>query len=156
MKKCTNCKKIKAYIEFNRSSKSKDGFHCYCKSCSKKQSSVWYARNPEKKREYYLNRPNRTEYNRAHNLKQNYGITIKEYEILVKKQNNLCAICHNPEVATNKITGKALPLSIDHCHNTGKIRKLLCVSCNIGLGNFKDSIQLLKRAVDYLEVSRCA
>lgn len=71
-----------------------------------------------------------------------YGLSSEEYVLMVYSQRNKCAICHKVQ------KGKAL--AIDHNHSTGKVRGLLCQSCNIGLGHFKDSIDLLINARDYL------
>jgi hypothetical protein len=81
--------------------------------------------------------------------KARYGISREEYVALRKKQKNKCAICGNAE--QRKVRGKVTELSVDHCHNTGKVRALLCFSCNSGLGSFKDDIDRLRKAVDYLE-----
>ena len=74
-----------------------------------------------------------------------YGITLKEYEILLAKQNNGCAIC----TASTGSNGKRL--SVDHNHQTGEVRGLLCDDCNIGLGKFKDNSSLLANAINYLK-----
>lgn len=75
-------------------------------------------------------------------LKQ-YGLTIEHYNKLLLQQNNKCAICEQ-----NCPTGKKL--AVDHNHQTGKVRGLLCHHCNVGLGHFKDNIELLNSALDYL------
>lgn len=80
-----------------------------------------------------------------HKVRQiGYDITIEQHEVLKQEQNNLCAICGNAP-KTNK------RLAIDHDHTTGKVRGLLCDKCNCGLGLFKDSTELLLRAIKYLE-----
>ena len=73
-----------------------------------------------------------------------YGITLEEYEILLTKQNNSCAICNAPTGSNGK------RLSVDHNHQTGEVRGLLCDDCNIGLGKFKDNSNLLAIAINYL------
>jgi hypothetical protein len=75
------------------------------------------------------------------NIKQ-YKISIEEYNYLLKKQNGVCAICLNID--------KTRKLAVDHDHETMKVRGLLCFSCNIGLGYFKDSRILLIQAIKYL------
>ena len=68
-------------------------------------------------------------------------------EELKEAQDHKCAICGSPEMNTkNKV------LCVDHNHNTGNIRALLCSSCNTGLGNFKDNIILLQKAIQYLKI----
>ena len=73
-----------------------------------------------------------------------YGITIDEYNLLYKKQNRGCAICSVPTGSNDK------RLSVDHNHQTGEVRGLLCDDCNIGLGKFKDNPNLLAKAINYL------
>lgn len=79
-------------------------------------------------------------------LKHRYGITLKDYEELLDKQNGVCAICSNKETIKRKTN-----LSVDHCHTTNKVRGLLCDQCNKGLGNFKNDTLLLQNAAKYLE-----
>lgn len=78
------------------------------------------------------------------------GSSRQEYEELLHKQNGRCAICGSKKGHTSKL-GKESNLALDHCHATGKTRGLLCGKCNRGLGWFNDSIDLLKKATDYLE-----
>ena len=62
---------------------------------------------------------------------------------MLEKQNHVCAICGNKD--NNK------KLAVDHCHTTGVIRGLLCSACNTSLGKFKDSVELLQNAIQYLK-----
>lgn len=73
-----------------------------------------------------------------------YGLTELDYESLLKKQHGVCAICKRPEAQVKK-------LAVDHCHDENKIRGLLCMRCNVGLGNFEDNPNLLKAALMYLQ-----
>ncbi len=77
-----------------------------------------------------------------------YGITKQEYDKLLEQQNGACAICGNPETKTHK--GVKLDLCVDHDHETGEIRGLLCKACNTALGLFRDNIENLSNAIDYL------
>lgn len=81
-------------------------------------------------------------------IEKTYGISLKEYERLYILQNGLCAICHNPE--TRNLNAF---LVVDHDHNTGKVRGLLCGNCNSGLGFFKDSQENLNSAKQYLKIA---
>jgi hypothetical protein len=81
-------------------------------------------------------------------LKKSYGMTIDEYESLHDQQNGKCAICG--EYETMKIKGITMSLAVDHCHNTGKVRGLLCHHCNKAIGAFKESTDLLLKAAAYL------
>lgn len=78
-----------------------------------------------------------------------YGLSIPEYKRLVEAQGGVCAICRRPETATTK-AGTPKPLSVDHDHDTGEVRGLLCSTCNVGIGMFKDDPSLLRLAAAYL------
>jgi hypothetical protein len=79
-----------------------------------------------------------------------YGISEYDLEDLLISSDYKCTICGCEEKNTDKRTGKVFSLSIDHCHKTGKVRGVLCSSCNAGLGYFKDNIDNLKKAIKYL------
>lgn len=134
-KSCSTCKLTKPTSEFDRDSRYKSGFRSQCSFCNTKgkhKSSLSY------------------------NLKRRYGITLEDYEKLSVSQNNVCAICSKKETrVTRPNSGKYSMdgpprLVVDHNHETGVIRGLLCHKCNVGLGQFNDSIYLLERAVEYL------
>ena len=76
---------------------------------------------------------------RERQLKSRYGITVAQFNAMVEQQNGLCACCKQRR-----------PVDVDHCHDTGKVRGLLCRACNLGLGLFKDSIEGLQHAIEYL------
>ncbi|ENG0769472.1 endonuclease VII domain-containing protein [Salmonella enterica subsp. enterica] len=80
--------------------------------------------------------------NPAHKLKSRYGITTKDYERMFIDQGGVCAICGSPQENRR--------LAVDHDHETGEVRRLLCTNCNLGLGSFKDNPQLLLNAASYL------
>ena len=81
---------------------------------------------------------------RNRHYKRSYGINIEDYERMYAEQGGVCKICSLP--ANHNSTH----LCIDHCHETGKVRALLCDKCNRGLGYFKDDTRLLKRAAHYI------
>jgi hypothetical protein len=85
-------------------------------------------------------------YMRKFNLRQNYGMSLEEYDALYQKQKGCCAICLLPE---DKAPKKRL--FVDHCHQSGKIRGLLCGKCNTGLGMLGDNIGLIQIAMLYLK-----
>ena len=74
-------------------------------------------------------------------LDERTSYTTRQKLELIRKQNGLCAICQQPVIRPH----------VDHCHTTGTIRGVLCRDCNIGLGNFKDDPELLRRAISYLD-----
>lgn len=77
-----------------------------------------------------------------------YGLTWDSYLAMLRNQGDVCAICKNPE-STNRV--KWVPLNIDHCHKTGRVRGLLCTKCNLGVGNFNDEATRLEEALAYLK-----
>lgn len=132
-KTCSKCKQEKALSDFYKSSSGKYGLMAECKKCRNSFYKKYIQANPDK------NRNNE----RKSRLKNEFNLTIEQYDILSIKQNNICAICQKP-------CSKNKRLSVDHCHKTGEIRGLLCNSCNRGLVHFKDSQENLNNAVSYL------
>lgn len=63
-------------------------------------------------------------------LVRRYGITLEQYDLMLEAQNYCCAICAKPHNAPR-------PLSVDHCHRTGRVRGLLCTRCNVALGHYE-------------------
>lgn len=78
-----------------------------------------------------------------------YGLTLEQYAELLKRQNGVCAICGEPETLVRK--GTLCALTIDHDHETGQVRGLLCNNCNRGIGLLKDNPDVLRHAASYLE-----
>ena len=78
-----------------------------------------------------------------------YGITVERYNEITREQNNLCAICNKPE--TRIRCGTLSLLSIDHNHETGEVRALLCANCNLGLACFKESVKVVEQVIQYIK-----
>jgi hypothetical protein len=88
-------------------------------------------------------------------LLKRYGINQEHYDAMFVNQNGCCAICETKSEKLESICKYgSLKLGVDHCHATKKIRGLLCSRCNHGLGLFKDSVEYLKKAIEYLSRSR--
>jgi hypothetical protein len=104
----------------------------------------------ESGKRYHEKNPN---VSKNRHLKRKFGITIEEYNSMLKSQNGVCAICKINETSIRVKNNRHIDLSIDHCHKTGKVRGLLCFKCNSSLGKFKDSIETLQNAIDYLKKS---
>lgn len=79
---------------------------------------------------------------REERLRYKYGITLKEYESRWSAQSGKCALCGEEQEV----------LCVDHCHETGRVRGLLCSRCNTGIGHLRDDVTILRRAIDYLAV----
>lgn len=160
IKYCTLCKQNKDIDNFYRNKRNKDGFNIWCKPCaSKKQRENnikvggWYKRNINKYREY-RKRWRSGNKNKIHQytIKQEYGITIEQYNEMLVMQDGRCAICSEYETSTHK--GKICRLSVDHDHATGRLRQLLCKRCNSVIGMVRDNIQLLNKAISYIELHK--
>lgn len=112
-----------------------------------------YTQNPEsykkRVRDYRRNNSDKVaESSMFFHLKKKYGMSPDDYQILLKNQGGVCAICKGPPTGTGKKNGRYY---VDHDHNTGAIRGLLCHGCNTGIGHLKDSKEVLVSAIAYLE-----
>jgi len=154
MKQCSKCEEIKDLKFFSKHKGKKDGLRSHCKECDK-LSFIKQSKDPEfkiKRRDFMRNRRKNPEfkvrekvYNRSTNFKRNFGITIEQYDEMFLTQNGNCLICGENQSKFKR------RLAVDHCHETKKIRGLLCDYCNPGLGYFKDSEDILNKAILYLK-----
>ena len=128
----------KSYLKAKAAGKTRWQTH---KEECKKQCRRYYAEHKEeisrKLKEKYIENPSLF---RSNNLKQSHGITLIEYETLYESQDGKYKIC-----------GLKKKLSVDHDHETGRIRGLLCVNCNTMLGQCFDNTEILKSGIKYLE-----
>jgi hypothetical protein len=88
------------------------------------------------------------EYGKNAFMKRAYGVTLDWFNEQLAKQNSVCAICDKPETAV--IHGKQISLAVDHCHDTGKVRGLLCRACNNAIGALEHNPERFRRAIEYL------
>lgn len=119
--------------------KWKRSIPCKDKKDKAEYSREWRRENPDKAKNI--------------DLKKAYGIGLPEYQYMAKKQGYVCAICKRPNMGKDR-AGLPRYMSVDHCHETGKVRALLCEQCNRGLGIFLDSPDLLRAAALYIEAHR--
>ena len=98
----------------------------------------------------WRNKPETKKALREYNRMVNYGLTPDRFNSMLKEQNNKCKLClvEFDELAFN------YTLNVDHCHTTNKVRGLLCSLCNRGLGQFKDNIERLTQAINYLQENK--
>ena len=82
-------------------------------------------------------------------LRRNYGMDVNRYKEMLKEQNGVCKVCHKEGFVMAE--HHKMKLVVDHCHETGTIRGLLCHNCNRALGLFQDSVENLSNAVNYLK-----
>lgn len=137
-KACHSCLRERPLSDFAKNKKAKDGLQYHCRSCQSERFRAWRERNVDLSRAKW----------RDQQMRSVWGIGVAEYNALHEAQGGVCAICLEPE--TSKHRGRVRRLAIDHDHETGRIRGLLCTQCNTALGKFRDSESRLLRAVAYL------
>ncbi len=177
-KTCTGCKQSLPISEFNKCSKSKDGARGRCKKCrsikdinrynkagsksyayakkyrnsNKDKKAVYNRKYKEANKDKILNEAKRWRENNVNkisssrrkcNYKRRYNTTIEEYDRMFEEQDGVCYICGEPSLAKR--------LAVDHNHETGKVRGLLCARCNIWLGIFENNEELFKQFKIYLK-----
>lgn len=128
---CSKCGDNKPVTEFHKRKGRPLGVVSWCKECAKVRA----------KEKYHATK----HVDKTYKLQKAYGITLDEYNILLKSQGGVCAICGGTESSCD---GRML--AVDHCHLTGRVRGILCSNCNRALGLFKDSPDTLRSAIKYL------
>lgn len=146
MKQCTKCKEQLPDASFGKS-------RGWCRNCKNASNRSRYANATieEKRRLNGFSTPAGKRCRRRKKIER-YGITEDQYRELLIAQDGLCGCCGRPE--TRSVKGVLATLSIDHDHETGVVRGLLCSSCNWAIGRLGDDLEGLKKAVVYLERSR--
>lgn len=120
-----------------------------CYPCRRKYSKQYRKRNKAKIRQY--NRERRPD-QRAHALPRTYGITLEDYNKIYEAQGGVCAICRRPEVSRGGRKGNSpMSLSVDHHHESGVVRGLLCNKCNHAIGLLREDRTILQAAIEYLD-----
>lgn len=133
---CLKCDRVLPIDRFSRQSSAKNGYRKTCKDCHNAYvREVWYAKNSDKQKKASAEWKSR---NQARVLATRYGATEEEIQRLL--DIGICQICSSSE-----------ELCIDHCHDTGKVRGILCKPCNYGLGWFRDNLDRLGSAMVYLQ-----
>lgn len=146
-KRCSVCKEIGGCDEFHMVTFEKLGkqmtrFSSMCRKCNTARMAL---RNKdeayiEKQREYRKEYSLRTRHKSRERVLGKYGLTVEQYETMKLEQDSKCSICSQEK-----------PLVVDHCHATGKVRSLLCSTCNSAIGLFSDSTATVLSAAMYLE-----
>lgn len=148
LKRCAGCKLELSIDLFYKEPRRADGFRRYCKVCSNQACKKYRAKHPTKVVAY---REANKEKRRDSRLLSRYGLSLIDYEKMLKQQGNVCSICKLPESRLEYRTGKIARLAVDHCHKTGKVRSILCNRCNVTLGKVEDSEELLLKLIEYLK-----
>jgi hypothetical protein len=131
-KTCTGCKETKDTSLFVADHRLKSGIGSKCKTCvaviNKRNRDVRGVTGAERNTIY----------------RKKYGITLEQYEQMLIEQDSKCAVCGKTEQENTK------RLAVDHCHKTGRVRKLLCHHCNCALGMVDDDRNKLVALISYL------
>jgi hypothetical protein len=143
-KSCVRCNQIKPLTAFWQKSANWNKTHPFCKDCADRPA----IRESFKKQRMQ----NPSKYADIH-LRRKYGISLEEYEALLASQDGVCAICKKENTQRDWRLDRPRRMHVDHCHQSGKVRGLLCVRCNNGIGFFRDHPALLTAAIAYLSRS---
>jgi hypothetical protein len=130
MKRCSKCKVEKPYTCFNKNASRPDGLYSWCRDCVSEFNKTKHAAYPEISREK--------------NLRRKFGITISDYDLQLSAQNDVCLFCQ-------KSCPSGRRLAVDHHHETGVVRGLLCANCNRAFGLVHEDPATIARMLDYAE-----
>jgi hypothetical protein len=133
-KVCTKCKELKSGVCFPINKENNDGLSSWCTECMGIQYKEYMSREEAK--------ANKKEWSRLYHVKKYYGLEKEEYLELMEKCI-FCPICLKELKDEEKV--------VDHCHETNQVRGLLCSRCNFLLGNARDDIEIIEKAIKYLE-----
>ena len=134
---CTCCGESKSLHLFHKDQRQKDGRTARCALC-RTQAQVEFQNKQKIERPEHYKR-----WRKSNNYSSKYGISLSDVEQKIKQQGNCCPICKT-SLAEN-------PYAVDHSHMTGKVREILCHSCNKGIGFFYESTESLANAILYLQ-----
>lgn len=148
MKACTVCLIEKPSEAFGKERDTKTGLTGQCKACRSVKTKQYYIDNKEKiieqgKKRYFLNKLKDPLFIRKQSLRVKFNLTLEQYDQLIQLQEHKCKICKQVK-----------KLNVDHCHATGKVRGLLCRSCNLALGFLEDDESRIASAGDYIRFSK--
>lgn len=160
-KVCVQCGGLLEIRLFHVDRRKSDERKPACRECTNKAKAAWRKKNSEKikaqkaasyhrnRQRYldYMRSPKRRAANFIHKLEHEFGITNEEYMLLLEIQEGRCAICR---LLPTEVCSKRERLCIDHDHITGKVRGLLCLMCNAGIGYFRDDPNTVSIAARYL------
>lgn len=148
LKTCPKCQTEKPLTQFGKSKSTVTGLQVYCKPCCSKRHDEWRRQNLAKcaadQKKHRLANPERF---KDYGRKQAYGLQPGEYAAMLAAQDGKCAICKRSE---NNGRGG---LHVDHCHDLGHVRGLLCHGCNVSIGHFQHNTAVLEAAIQYLNRS---
>jgi hypothetical protein len=148
IKYCRYCEQDKPSAHFSPHPTTTDGLSNKCKDCVSAYNKLRHSKRTREELDLInaKRRANRNTWktDRKKHFKRAYGITVEDYETMLANQNGVCKICNRPCKS-----GKSL--AVDHCHETGKVRGLLCAKCNTNLGRIEAYLRDPKPWDDYLK-----
>lgn len=143
---CQCCKTEKPIAEFYNSTRTFTGLSKRCKACSFAEHEKWRLKNlPKVAAQGRKWRAENRDRAKDHFLKMHYGLPLGSYAKMLVEQEGKCAICR-----TETPGGKGR-FHVDHDHETGVVRGLLCGNCNVGIGHFRHNREFLWSAIEYLD-----
>ncbi len=147
-KVCSKCKVDKPYSEYFKDNLRKIGIRCKCKECCKAETIEWREKNRSEYNNYAAAwRAKNPDKQHATDIKRHYKLSIEEYNSMLAAQKLGCKICgkqHDPSLKRGR-------LYVDHCHNSGQVRGLLCSACNSAIGYFNHDASIMRKAIAYLK-----
>lgn len=160
-KRCSLCGEWLPVAEFATSKQAATGLSSRCRNCTNQQAELTRAArrvDPEKaeadrasKRKYKAGLSEEVKKQRARDETiRSYGVSPEWYDVKLAEQGGVCAICKLPESYRDGWSGDIKLLSIDHDHDTGNVRGLLCQKCNVALGNMGDDPERVRNLARYL------
>jgi len=155
MKICSRCKTEKDESKYSRNSRLKSGRSVWCKTCHRDYEYERYHNDPEHRKSLIAKKvlyiQNRIKVDKvfhesikAGHRRSKYGVTGPEYARMSAEQENKCYLCYRD-------CSSGRELAVDHDHTTGKVRGLLCGTCNLTIGRMNEDTALLRRMADYLD-----
>ena len=138
-KHCRKCDTTLPHAAFGKNKNNPHGIHSECKACAVERN-----RNANKARRAGETAEQTKRRYREYQVRSKYGIELSDAEAMLSRQGDACRICGTSDWSEST-------WHIDHCHKSGAVRSILCAECNLGLGKFLDSPDLLRAALDYLE-----
>lgn len=139
MKKCSKCLELLPFTAFHRESRSPDGYHAWCQRCANVYRRDRYKKYPKyratirarNKKNYEADRKKHASRVRIAELRRKYGISWEQYQAVLTAQSGICGLCESTS------PGGRGQWHLDHCHDSGRMRGILCHNCNTSLGIYE-------------------
>jgi hypothetical protein len=134
-KQCSKCHQIKPLDAFHKHKGNRDGHRGYCKQCQLEYYHAHDMKHAVRKR--------------RNRLEKKFGISLSEYNALLEVQGGVCAACGHEEIYFDVRTNGFYQLAVDHDHETGEVRGLLCRSCNVAYGYLREDAARIEGLLKY-------